>query len=223
MSRVGYIIRKGIMMRKIIAVIMGAVVLALSACAADEAMPGMALAEDQASANAVVVMGDEAVPLAESINFDEKSNQVASIPTHVGGGMQLKIDGDLYDICYSYGELVLEKDGLVYELWDAGLTGIVETAAGKTLKELCAYSVKMDGKEFTVDGWTRKTIFDILSAVYNSPPIDGFNKQGECARFSNELGADFELYLEDDIIYSPYLDACFDISAYHDDFISFLK
>ncbi len=211
------------MMRKIVAVIMGAAMLVLGACAADEAMPGMALAEDQTIANAVVVMGDEIIPLAEPINFDEKNNQVASIPTHVGGSMQLKIDNALYDICYSYGNLALEKDGLVYELWDASLAGIVEKATGRTLEELCAYSVKMDGKEYTVDGWTRKTIFDILSAVYDSSPIDGFNKQGENVRFSNMLGADFELYLGDDIVYSPYLEACFDISAYHDDFSGILN
>ncbi len=210
-------------MRNIVAVIMAALLLALGACAADEAMPGMALAgTTQQSANAAVVMCEEEIPLAESITFDESNNESASIPTHVGGGIQLKVDGVLYDICYSYGELALEKEGHVYELWDAGLIGIVETATASTFGELCAYCVTKDGKEYIVDGWTRRTIFDILTAVYGSAPLGGFKSLGECVRFTNILGADFDLYLDDDIIYSPYLDASFDISAYHKDFASIL-
>jgi len=206
-------------MRKIVAVIMAALMLILTACAVDEAMPGVVMAGvDQQAANAAVVLRDEKIPLAEAIDFDEKNNQVASIPTHVGGGIQLMIDDALYDICYSYGELALEKEGRVYELWDTGLIGIVEAATGKTMDEIYAYSVTMDGKEYSVDGWTRRTVFDILTAVYGSSPVDEFDRQGEYVRFTNKLGADFELYLEDDIIYSPYLDACFDISAYHKDF-----
>jgi hypothetical protein len=129
----------------------------------------------------------------------------------------------LYDICYGYGELALEKEGRVYELWDTGLIGIVEAATGETLNELCAYTVTMGGEEYTVDGWKRRTIFDILAAVYGSSPVDDFDRQGECVRFTNKLGADFDLYLDDDIIYSPYLDACFDISSYHKDFSGILN
>lgn len=212
-------------MRKIIAVFMAALMLGLGACAANEAMPGMALAgaTPLPVSNAVVVIGDEEIPLAKAIHFDEKNNEVASIPTHIGGGIQLKINDSLYDVCYSYGELALEKDDRVYELWDTGLIGVVETATGKTLDDLCVYSVMMDGKAHNIDGWTRRTVFDILSSVYNSPPVDGCEKQGDCVRFTNRLGADFDLYLEDDIIYSPHLDGCFDISAYHDDFSDILS
>lgn len=209
-------------MRKIVAMIMAVLMLGLGACAADETMPRMAMAGQQ-TANAAVVLHDEEIPLAEPINFNAKNNQVLSIPTHVGGGIQLMIDDTLYDVCYSYGELALEKEGRVYELWDAGLIGIVEAATGETMDEIYAYSVKMDGKEYTVDGWTRRTVFDILTAVYGSSPVDGFDRQEERVCFSNKLGADFELYLENDIIYSPYLDACFDISAYHEDFSGILN
>lgn len=212
-------------MRKIIVVFVTVVMLALGACAANKVMPGMALAgaTQQPTSNAAVVIGNEEMPLAEAIHFDEKNNEVASIPTHIGGGIQLKINDRLYDVCYGYGELALEKDGRVYELWDTGLIGVVETATGKTLEELCVYSVMMDGKAHNIDGWTRRTVFDILSSVYNSPPVDGCEKQGDCVRFTNRLGADFDLYLDHDIIYSPYLGACFDISAYHDDFSGILS
>jgi hypothetical protein len=73
-----------------------------------------------------------------------------------------------------------------------------------------------------VNGWTRKTVFDILSYVYESTPVNGFDREGAFVRFTNKLGADFDLYTEDDIIYSPYLDACFDVSAYHSDFTDML-
>jgi hypothetical protein len=222
MTRIEINVQKGTMMRKTIWVILVAVILCLGACAADQTMPGMALAAEQ-SANAAVVINDEEIPLAEPISFDEEINQVASIPTHVGGGIQLKINGVLYDVCYGFGELALEKGSQVYELWDTGLIGVVETATGKTLDELCAYSVTMDGKEYTVDGWTRKTIFDILTSVYSSKEAEGADKTGECVVFRNKMGADFDLYLDDDIIYSPYLDACFDISAYHGDFDDMLS
>jgi hypothetical protein len=207
-----------------IAAMVAIALLALGACEASELMPIKAMAAAAPQSNAVVVIKDEnrEIPVSVAVSFDETNNETAGIPSHVGGNIQLKMDGSLYDVCYCSGDFELEKDGRTYDLWDNSIKDIVEAATGQTMDELCDYTLAMDGDEFNVNGWTRKTVFDILSYVYESTPVNGFDREGDFVRFTNNLGANFDLYTEVDIIYSPYLDACFDVSAYHSDFTDIL-
>ncbi len=180
--------------------------------------------ETDNSVNATVIIVDEQkeTDIPEHIMFEAENNAVSSIPTYIGGNIRLRIDGDIYDVCYSYNELALEKDGHVYALWKNDLDMIVETASGYNLDDLYAYTVTAGERRFASEKQAYKAVFEILSQILGSRQVE-FDKQGKYVSFTNKLGADFDYYPESDIVYSHYLNACYDAADYHDDFAEIMK
>ena len=207
-------------MKKVILILLTLWVLGMAACTNGNLMPKT---QPEATAGQIdkaymVVVKDEQkeIEVTEPVVFDTENNALLSLPTHIGGNIEFVVDGMAYVVCYGHGgELVLEKDGRVYAL--DGLTNIIETATGLSLDELCTYTVVKNGQASAVEGWSRREIFDMLAVVFDSAPLEASDTTGEYVRFSNKLGADFDLYAEQGIIYSRYLDMYFDATAYQDE------
>lgn len=211
-------------MKKVILILLTLWVLGMAACANGNLMPKT---QPEATVGQIdkaymVVVKDEQkeIEVTEPVVFDTENNALLSLPTHIGGNIELVVGGVAYTVCYGHGgELVLEKDGRVYAL--DGLTKIVETATGLSLDELCIYTAVYGGQASAVEGWSRREIFDMLAVVFDSAPLAASDATGEYVRFSNKLGADFDMYADQGIIYSRYLDANFDATAYLDELSDF--
>lgn len=191
--------------------------LGMAACADSNLQPQPEDASSHKANKSFVVIKDEQkeIEVTEPVVFDAENNALLSLPTHIGGNIELVVDGVPYVVCYGHsGDLVLEKDGRVYGL--DGLKNIVETATGLSLDALCAYTVAKDEKAAELRRISRKEVFDMLAEVLDGAPISKVDISGEKLRFTNKLGANFDLYTEQSVIYSHYLGLYFDASAYQE-------
>ncbi len=192
-----------------------------SATQSDKASESNSIEEEELSNQSTIIIKDEQKEIAvpEHIIFDVENSAVASIPTHIGGNIQLKINDKIYEVCLYSNELLLEKNGKVFKLWENNLENIVENATNISLSELKSYTVIKDNSTFSIDESQSEKIISVLDILFDTMPIKNeFDNGGEHLYFSNKLGADFDLYLKDDVIYSYFLDKYIDISVYSEEF-----